>query len=267
MIPNALTIAGSDSSGGAGIQADLKTFSALGVYGASVITAVTAQNTRAVTAVHMVPVEIIEAQIDAVFEDLRIDAVKIGMLGDVATIRTVEAGLVRHAGAPIVLDPVMVAKSGDRLLSIESIAALRALTARVTLLTPNLPEVAALLDGDEPRTEQEMAEAGRALRALGAEAVLVKGGHLVDEEEAFDMLVDAQGEFRLSAPRTHTKNTHGTGCSLASALAARLAAKDALRDAAVSAKAFVAEGIAAAEQLHVGKGRGPIHHFHAFWGR
>lgn len=261
----ALTIAGSDSSGGAGIQADLKTFAALGVYGASVIAALTAQNTQGVSAIHDVPPDFIGAQIDAVFADLDVRAVKIGMLSQAAAIQAVAAGLDRHHAQNIVLDPVMVATSGDKLLAVDAVDALRRLLIpRASVVTPNLPEAAALLGGNIARNENEMAAQARALLALGPRAVLIKGGH-GDSHESIDLLVDADGVTRLAAPRIATKNTHGTGCTLSSAIAAGLARGRDLATSTRLAKAYVTDAIAGADALHVGQGRGPLHHFHAQW--
>jgi len=261
----ALTIAGSDSSGGAGIQADLKTFSALGVYGASAITALTAQNTRGVEAVHIVPPAFVLAQIGAVARDLKVGAIKIGMLATSAVIEAVAEGLKDFAGVPVVLDPVMVAASGDVLLDEEAVATLRSiLLPLATLITPNLPEAAKLLGTAEAKDEREMGEQARKLRAIGANAVLIKGGH-ADGPQAVDLYVDAEGEMRLEAPRVATSNTHGTGCTLSSAIAAELAKGASLREAVSKAKAYITAAIAAADELHIGKGRGPVHHFHAWW--
>jgi hydroxymethylpyrimidine/phosphomethylpyrimidine kinase len=263
--PIALTIAGSDSSGGAGIQADLKTFGALGVYGASVITALTAQNTQGVTAIHDVPADFIAAQLDAVFSDLAIGAVKIGMLSKVAAIEAVAAGLARHAAPNIVLDPVMVATSGDRLLAVEAIAALRRdLIPRALVVTPNLHEAAALTDAPLARTEAEMESQARQILALGPRTVLIKGGHgpeFGDNAESVDLLVSDSGVIRLVAPRINTRNTHGTGCTLSSAIAAGLAKGLDLVAAARAAKIYVTEAIKAADQLTVGHGHGPLNHF------
>jgi hydroxymethylpyrimidine/phosphomethylpyrimidine kinase len=259
----ALTIAGSDSSGGAGIQADLKTFAALGVYGASVITALTAQNTQGVTAIHDVPSDFIAAQIDAVFSDLDIAAVKIGMVGRTAAVEAVARGLTRHKAKSIVLDPVMVATSGDRLLAPDAVGALRRLLIpRALVVTPNLPEAAALIGASLARNEQEMEIQARQILELGARNVLIKGGH-GEGEDSVDLLV-GQGELvRLSAKRIATKNTHGTGCTLSSAIAAGLAKGRDLVAAVQEAKTYVTAAIAAADQLAVGHGRGPLHHFHA----
>lgn len=261
----ALTIAGSDSGGGAGIQADLKTFSALGVYGASVLTAVTAQNTRAVTAVEALSPAIVRAQLAAIFDDLAVRAVKIGMLGGPEIIRTVAESL-RGRGLPVVLDPVMVAKSGDRLLEAEAIAALRAeLLPLATVLTPNLPEAAALLDA-VPASETAMREMqGRSLLALGPEWVLMKGGH-AEGPICADLLMGPECKV-LTAPRIATRNTHGTGCTLSAAIGAGLAQGLSVPQAAARAHAYLQGAIAAADRLGVGSGHGPVHHFHAAWGR
>ena len=261
----AVTIAGSDSSGGAGIQADLKTFSALGVYGASVITALTAQNTQGVRAIHDVPPEFVAVQIDAVFSDLDVGAVKIGMLSRSATIAAVAAGLDRHRPANMVLDPVMVATSGDRLLAPEAVEALRRLLIpHALVLTPNLPEAAALLDAPIADNENEMRAQAQRLLALGAKAVLIKGGH-GSGPESVDLLVDENGSSRIASARVTTRNTHGTGCTLSSAIAAELAKGHALADAVRTAKDYVTAAIAAADRLAIGKGRGPVHHFHHWW--
>jgi hydroxymethylpyrimidine/phosphomethylpyrimidine kinase len=261
----AVTIAGSDSGGGAGIQADLKTFSALGVYGASVIAALTAQNTLGVQAIHDVPPEFIAAQIDAVFSDLAVNAVKIGMLSRTATIEAVASGLDRHRAQNIVLDPVMVAASGDRLLAADATEALRRqLVPRALLITPNLPEAAALLDAPIARDESDMRAQAEQLRNFGAAAVLIKGGH-GEGPESVDLLVDGKGAERLAAPRVATRNTHGTGCTLSSAIAAELAKGRALADAVRAAKAYVTAAIGAADKLKIGTGHGPVHHFHRWW--
>lgn len=264
MVPIALTIAGSDSGGGAGIQADLKTFSALGVYGASVITALTAQNTRAVTLVEGASPAMITAQIAAIFDDLAVAAVKLGMLGGADAIATVADGL-RDRDLPVVLDPVMVAKSGARLLPPEALEALRKqILPCATLLTPNLPEAADLLDGDPARTEAEMLDQAHALRALGPRAVLMKGGHGAGAE-CVDLLVEADHVTRLTAPRKKTRNTHGTGCTLSAAVAAGLAQGLELREAVTRAHGYLQGAIAAADDLGIGAGHGPVHHFHEVW--
>jgi hydroxymethylpyrimidine/phosphomethylpyrimidine kinase len=263
-IPNALTIAGSDSSGGAGIQADLKTFAACGVYGASVITALTAQNTLGVQAVHQVPADFVTAQIDAVFGDLDVKAVKIGMVARRAVIDAIAAGLTRWSPEHVVLDPVMVATSGDRLLAPDAIEALwTELIPRARIITPNLPEAAALLDEPAATDEAGIAEQGRRLLALGARAVLIKGGH-GEGADSVDTLVTANGVVAFAAPRIATRNTHGTGCSLSSAIAAGLAKGCDLETAVRAAKTYVTAAIAAADRLDVGHGHGPIHHFYKF---
>lgn len=265
MTPIALTIAGSDSSGGAGIQADLKTFAALGVHGASVLAALTAQNTQGVTAIHDVPPAFVAAQIDAVFADLDIRAVKIGMLSRAAAIEAAGAGLARHRAKNIVLDPVMVATSGAALLAPEAIDKLRReLIPRALVVTPNLPEAAALTGASLARNEQEMEIQAREILSFGPAYVLIKGGH-GDGVESIDLLI-GQGEvLRLSAPRVPGKNTHGSGCTLSSAIAAGLAKGLPLHDAVREAKAYVTAAIAAAERLNIGHGPGPLHHFHQFW--
>lgn len=260
----ALTIAGSDSGGGAGLQADLKAMSALGVYGASIVTAVTAQNTKAVTAVHGIPMDVITAQIETVLSDLDVRAIKIGMLATSEIIETVAAGLEGYDG-PIVLDPVMVAKSGDALLSEDAISTLRqALLPRATVLTPNLPEAACLLEKPEAKTLEDMQAQGKALAAMGARAVLMKGGHGAGDV-CHDLLVTAQDTLTLSAPRQATKNTHGTGCTLSSAIAAGLAKGHTLVTATQDAHAYLQKAISSADTLKVGSGHGPVHHFHALW--
>jgi hydroxymethylpyrimidine/phosphomethylpyrimidine kinase len=262
--PIALTIAGSDSSGGAGIQADLKTFSALGVYGASVITALTAQNTLGVQGIFDIPPDFVRAQIKSVLDDLDVRAIKIGMLSVPATIEAVAEGITRFAG-PLVLDPVMVAASGDSLLSEAAITTLKTrLIPHASLLTPNLPEAARLLDTVAARNEAEMEAQARALLALGPAAVLVKGGH-GEGDEAVDVLVTGAGVTRFAAPRIPSRNAHGTGCTLSSAVAAGLAKGLPLVEAVRDAKAYVHAAIAAADRLAVGHGHGPTHHFHRFW--
>jgi hydroxymethylpyrimidine/phosphomethylpyrimidine kinase len=258
--PIALTIAGSDPSGGAGIQADIKTFTALGVYGASVLTALTAQNTRGVTAIYKIPADFIAAQFDAVVSDLAVAAVKTGMLADVETVMTVAALLARLKPAHLVVDPVMVATSGDRLLDEAAIAAVRThLIPLATVVTPNLLEAAALLDTTVAVSEDMMIAQARALLALGCGAVLLKGGHATGPE-AIDVLVWADGEARFSQPRIATRNTHGTGCSLAAAIAAELAKGLSLHAAVQQAKDFVWRAIASGAQMRIGAGNSPIDH-------
>jgi len=264
-VPVALTIAGSDSSGGAGVQADLKTFAALGVYGASVITALTAQNTTGVSGIHQVPAEFVTAQIDAVFSDLTVGAVKIGMVAQLASIDAIAAGLKRWSPKYVVLDPVMVATSGDRLLAAEAIEALRRkLVPYASIITPNLPEAAALLDEPVAESEAAVEHQGKRLLAMGCRAVLIKGGH-GQGDESIDYLFDANGTLALAAPRIATRNTHGTGCSLSSAIAAGLAKGEALETAVRNAKTWISAAISAADRFSVGHGHGPVHHFHKFY--
>ena len=264
-IPIALTIAGSDSGGGAGIQADLKTFSALGVYGASVITAITAQNTQAVTAIHDVPVDIIEAQLDAVLSDIDVNAIKIGMLSQANVIHAVAAVLRKHTAIPIVLDPVMIAKSGDKLLQDDAIDALVSeLLPLATVLTPNLPELGALLNQTVDEDMASVASQARQLLGAGAAAVLVKGGHL-DGPQSDDWLLGTQIDRTYRAERIETGNTHGTGCSLSSGIAAYLAHGETLENAVATAKQWITGAITWADKLNVGQGHGPVHHFHALW--
>lgn len=264
-IPNVLTIAGTDPSGGAGIQADLKTFSALGAYGMSVITTLVAQTTTGVSSVHAPPPEFLADQLDTLLTDVPADAVKIGMLGDAAVIRTVAAALDRYRPPYVVLDPVMVAKSGDRLLATEAVAALRdELLPRADLITPNLPEAADLLGEPEVKTEDEMRDQAGRLRALGTPRVLLKGGHL-DGDASVDLLATGDDLVRLSAPRVATRNTHGTGCTLSSAIAALRPRYDGWTEPVRAAKDYLTAALRAADELHVGHGHGPVHHFHAIW--
>jgi hydroxymethylpyrimidine/phosphomethylpyrimidine kinase len=261
----AVTIAGSDSGGGAGIQADLKTFSALGVYGASVITALTAQNTLGVTAIHDAPADFVTAEIDAVFSDLAVNAVKIGMLSRVDTIQAVAQGLNKWKPAFVVLDPVMVATSGDRLIQEDAIRFIvKKLFPCATVITPNLAESATLLGAPLAITEDDMRQQGKELLKMGARAVLMKGGH-GSTLESVDLLLTEERVTRYSAPRFDTKNTHGTGCTLASAITAQLAKGVSLEEAVAQAKAYVTAAIEASTKLKIGHGSGPVHHFHAFW--
>ncbi len=263
IVPIALTIAGSDSSGGAGIQADLKTFSALGVYGASVITALTAQNTTGVSGVFGVPAAFITAQLDAVMSDLAVSAFKTGMLGTRETVETVAVGLRRHPGIPLVVDPVMVATSGDVLLADDAIDAVRRrLIPLAEVITPNLPEAARLLDLPLACDEVEMARQGRALLAFGPRAVLIKGGH-GGGDTSVDLLIDATSVTRLELPRVVTRNTHGTGCTLAAAVAAFRAMGLPLGEAARRAKSFVWQALGAGADVEIGKGHGPVDHLYA----
>jgi hydroxymethylpyrimidine/phosphomethylpyrimidine kinase len=265
-----LTIAGSDSGGGAGIQADLKTFSALGGYGMSVITALTAQNTVGVTGIHEAPPEFVALQIDAVLGDIGADAVKIGMLSSPAIIAVVADRLRHYRVDRIVLDPVMVATSGDKLLRDDAIDALRAgLVPLATVITPNIPEAEILL-GEPIESDAALERAAVGLLDLGPAAALVKGGHLSGSRSDDALAVrGASGAeiVRLPGERIDTPNTHGTGCTLASALAAFLGRGMPVADAARAAKAYVHAAIAAGAAYRLGHGHGPVHHFHAWWGR
>ena len=263
-VPIALTIAGSDSSGGAGIQADLKTFTALGVYGASVLTALTAQNTRGVTGVHTPPAAFVRAQIDAVLDDLDVAAIKTGMLANGEIVTAVAEALAARKSMPLVVDPVMVATSGDRLLDPAAVAAVQhRLMPLATLVTPNLAEAAALLGVGEATSIAAMEEQARALLGFGCRAVMVKGGHGTGNE-AVDVLVTAAGEVtHLRAPRIATRNTHGTGCTLSAAIAALLATGAALPDAIRRAKTFLSAALAHGATLRIGNGSGPVDHMFA----
>ncbi|MBT9518503.1 MAG: bifunctional hydroxymethylpyrimidine kinase/phosphomethylpyrimidine kinase [Methyloversatilis discipulorum] len=264
MIPNVLTIAGTDPTGGAGIQADLKTFSALGAYGMSAITAVVAQNTCGVRSFVALEPDFVGEQIDAVFDDVRVDAVKVGMIANAAIACVVADRLRRYARCPVVVDPVMVAKSGDHLLLPDAVAALRdELLPLATLITPNLPEAAVLLDRPAPQTLDDMRDMLTALRAHGPQWVLLKGGHL-RAPHSTDLLAGPDVELALPAQRIVTTHDHGTGCTLAAAAAALLPTTDVV-SAVRQAKDYLGAALAAAYQLEVGRGRGPVHHFHALW--
>jgi hydroxymethylpyrimidine/phosphomethylpyrimidine kinase len=264
MIPNVLSIAGSDPSGGAGIQADLKAFSALGAYGMAVITALTAQNTQGVRSFQTVDPAFVAEQIDAIFADVRVDAVKIGMVATAEIALAIADRLQHHAARNVVLDPVMVAKSGHHLLEADAVAALReALVPKAQVITPNLPEAAVLLGSQQPTSLDGMQRAVRALHRLGPKWVLLKGGHLSGEEST-DLLFDGATVTELPVRRIMTQNTHGTGCTLSSAIAALLP-RFAMVEAVRRAKAYLTEAIAASDELLVGNGHGPVHHFHAIW--
>lgn len=265
MIPNILAIAGSDPSGGAGIQADIKAISARGGYAMAAITALTAQNTRGVRGFDLASPAIVKAQIGAIRDDIRIDCVKIGMLGS-AEIVTAVAEALAGLPVPIVLDPVMVAKGGDRLLAADAVQALRArLLPMAALVTPNLPEAADLLGEPEARNVEDMIRQAQRLLALGPSAVLLKGGHL-EGTGSPDVLVEGSEIHRFAAAREATRNTHGTGCSLASAIACELGRGRPLPEAIRLSKDWLTAAIAAADRLDVGSGHGPVHHFHAFEG-
>ncbi|AQS64941.1 Hydroxymethylpyrimidine/phosphomethylpyrimidine kinase [Rhizobium rhizogenes] len=260
----ALTIAGSDSGGGAGIQADIKTFSALGVYAASVITAITAQNTRGVTAVEDISVATIVAQMDAVFSDLAVNAVKIGMVSRIETIAAIAERL-RRQSQPVVLDPVMVATSGDRLLHEDAIETLRReLLPLAAVVTPNLPEAALLTGTPIAQTQTDINRQAETILKAGAKAVLIKGGH-GDGPESTDYLFADGTMLALAAPRVDTKNDHGTGCTLAAAITAHIARGCELREAVGLSKEYLNGALDAGRGLAVGNGRGPVHHFYRWW--
>jgi hydroxymethylpyrimidine/phosphomethylpyrimidine kinase len=263
--PIALTIAGSDSGGGAGIQADLKTFSALGVFGCSAITSLTAQNTLGVQGVFAVPPQFVQQQIQSVMSDINVGAIKTGMLANAEIISALVESLTQLSAIPLVVDPVMVATSGDRLLAEDAIEILlKKLMPLATIVTPNLHESAALLNCSVARTQNEMQQQGEHLLSLGLQAVLMKGGHTTNDQ-ATDLLITHSGTEIFSAPRLQTKNTHGTGCTLASAIAAGLAKKLSLNDAVREAKDYLQGALAASNQLLIGKGSGPVHHFFRFY--
>jgi hydroxymethylpyrimidine/phosphomethylpyrimidine kinase len=258
--PVALTIAGSDSGAGAGIQADLKTFAALGVYGTSALTAVTAQNTLGVRAVLDLPAMIVIAQIDAIFEDFNVAAVKIGMLCDSETVEAVATALSRHNPRFVLLDPVMVASSGDRLIASAAIATIESrLFPMLDCLTPNLSEAAAFLGEAPAGDEAAMVRQGRALLERGPRTVLMKGGHL-DSVESIDLLLTATGVRRYAAARVASRNLHGTGCTLSAAIAGHVVRGEKLEEAVASAKAFVGKAIRAGRNAELGSGRGPLLH-------
>jgi hydroxymethylpyrimidine/phosphomethylpyrimidine kinase len=261
-----LTIAGSDSGGGAGIQADLKTISANGCYGMSVITALTAQNTCGVTGIEAVPVAFVAQQIDAVLSDIGADAVKIGMLFSPELIETVANKLQEYGIQHIVLDPVMVATSGDKLVQEDAIEALKAhLIPMAEIITPNLPEAGVLL-GRTIAAASEVEAATIELAQLGCRNVLVKGGHLADAESDDYLYLGAEKRaIRLTGERIPTVNTHGTGCTLSSAIASFIAQGESVESAVRKAKAYITEAIRAGAAYHIGEGHGPVHHFHRFW--
>lgn len=247
--------------------ADLKTFSALGAYGCGVVAALTAQNTRSVTGIHEVPPAFLRLQLDTLFDDVRIDAVKIGMLASAELVRVVAEALRRHRPPFVVLDPVMVAKSGDRLLRADAVAALRSeLLPLATIVTPNLPEAGDLLERTVTEAIGDMRSAAAALQALGAKAVLVKGGHGTGRT-VIDVLRDGPDTVELTAPRIATRNTHGTGCTLSSAIAALLPQRATVADAVRDAREYLLGAIRASDELEVGSGHGPLHHFHEAWPR
>ncbi len=269
VIPNALTIAGVDPSGGAGILADIKAMSALGAYGTAVVAALTAQNTQGVTGISPVPPTFVAAQIDTLFADVRIDAVKIGMLGQQAVTRVVAESMARWKPTHLVLDPVMIAKSGDALLERSAIDELReSLVPQSTMITPNLPEAGVLLDTRPVETVKEMRRMAERLRRLladdGRRWVFLKGGHLPGND-TIDVLHDGDVMIELPGTRIETRNTHGTGCTLSAALAALLPQCPDVPEAARRAKAYLVHAIARSGDLSVGSGHGPVHHFHGLW--
>ncbi|MDQ1581195.1 MAG: hydroxymethylpyrimidine/phosphomethylpyrimidine kinase [Microbacteriaceae bacterium] len=264
MIRNVLSIAGTDPSGGAGVQADLKTFSALGVYGMTVATALVAQNTRGVAAIHHVPADFITRQLETLFEDVRVDAVKIGMLGTADAVRAVAAALTTYRPPYVVLDPVMVASSGDRLLDANAVSTLcEELLPVVDLVTPNLAEAAVLLGEEEAATEEEAFAQLERLQTL-IPGLLITGGHLRGDESV-DLLAIEGSVTRLRSPRVQTRNTHGTGCTLSAAIAALRPQRGDWASAVSDAKDYVTDALRAADSLEVGGGRGPLHHFHEVW--
>lgn len=261
MIANILSIAGSDPSGGAGIQADLKAISANGAYAMAVLTALTAQNTQGVSNIHIVPASFVQDQIAAVFSDIQVDAIKIGMIANAQIAGVVADALAPHRDVPVVLDPVMIAKGGASLLADDAIAVIRdRLLSNATVLTPNLPEAAHLLATRPATSREEMVAQGRTLCALGPQAVLMKGGHL-EADDSPDCLVTPTSVQWFEAVRAPTRNTHGTGCTLSSALAAQITRRESLSEAVTAAKAYVASAIEHADALSVGSGFGPTHHF------
>jgi hydroxymethylpyrimidine/phosphomethylpyrimidine kinase len=262
--PIVLTIAGSDSGGGAGIQADIKAISATGAYACSVITALTAQNTQGVTGILGIVPEFVKAQLDAVFTDLNVVAVKIGMLADAKIIGAVAEKLREYQPKYVVLDPVMVATSGDLLLENSAINALKSeLLPLATVITPNLPEGAALLGTNVPQSQQQMEALIDSLRSLETTAILLKGGHLESEQSSNDLLITAENVEHFETKRIATKNTHGTGCTLSSAIASFLAQGHGLSEAVEHGKDYITQAIAHADELDIGKGHGPVHHFYA----
>ena len=260
--PIVLTIAGSDSGGGAGIQADIKAISATGSYACSVITALTAQNTQGVSGIYPIAPEFVAQQLDAVFTDLNIQAVKIGMLSDLNVIKTVVTKLKQYQPKFLIVDPVMVATSGDLLLEKSAISTLKSqLLPLANIITPNLPEAAALTGEAVPTTEQQMNALIDKLRALNTDTVLLKGGHLTNNKNSTDLLISSNTVTAIPATRIPTNNTHGTGCTLSSAIASYLAQGNELLHAVTLAKHYITQAILHADNLHIGQGHGPVDHF------
>lgn len=265
--PRVLTIAGSDSGGGAGIQADIKTISANGCYAASAITAITVQNTLGVTGVHAIPVETIEQQIEAVISDIGVDAIKIGMMHSSEVVQGVSRQLDKFGVKNVVVDPVMVSTSGHRLIEEEAIASLMAdLLPRARVITPNIPEAEILLGGVKLERQSELPEAARALAEKSNTSVLLKAGHLT-EDKLVDIFYDVEDGklYELPSVRVYTKNTHGTGCTMSSALASHLALGKSLPEAAAAAKQYINDAIVAGKDYEIGHGFGPVKHFFKFW--
>lgn len=266
-IKNVVSIAGTDPTGGAGIQADLKAFSAMGAYGMAAITAVVAQNTRGVRSFVPLDPSFVGEQIDAVFDDVRVDAVKIGMVANAAIAEVIAERLHRHKAETMVLDPVMVAKSGDRLLDDDAVAAIRdTLVPQATIITPNLPEAAVLLNTEDVTSLGQMEDQATRLRGLGCQWALLKGGHLTNETVSVDYLAGPDGIFTYTSDRVATLNDHGTGCTLSSAITALLP-DHAVPECVDQAKTYLHGALVASDRLDVGQGHGPLHHFHQLWPR
>ncbi|GCD52507.1 phosphomethylpyrimidine kinase [Acetobacter pasteurianus NBRC 3188] len=265
MIANVLSIAGTDPTGGAGIHADIKAFSAMGAYGMAAITAVVAQNTQGVRSFVALDPQFVGEQIDSVFDDVRVDAVKIGMVPNIGIAKVIAERLHHHGAKNIVLDPVMVAKSGDHLLESNAVSTIRDLLVPLaTLITPNLPEAGVLLNANPVWTLDEMRLRVKELAKLGSEWVLLKGGHLEGSPQSVDLLYGSDEIIEFAAPRIHTRNDHGTGCTLSAAIAALLPSKS-VEDSVREAKAYLHGALAASDTLDVGHGHGPLHHFHHLW--
>lgn len=261
-----MTIAGSDSGGGAGIQADIKTFSALGCFGTSAITAITAQNTLGVRSIHAIPTQIVHDQITTVLEDIGTDAIKIGMLHSVEIIELIAQIIQEYELKNVVLDPVMVATSGDKLIQDEAIQAIREkLIPLTTIVTPNLPEATELTDNHQVIKNSSLEEMAQTIHNLGAKYVLIKGGHLENDTQSTDIFYDGKSHHYLYSPRIQTKNTHGTGCTLSSAVASFLAHGQTPEQATKNAKDYISHAILHGKDYQIGQGHGAVHHFYKFW--